>query len=98
MCVAALLVLSGVSVGVVNEVVVKSGHRTLRVALVQSHPQLDRLHETLHRLVVNTNLAHEWLKGTYLAVDLPPGTEPEQLITALQAHTQEGTLHWEIDS
>jgi hypothetical protein len=82
----------------VREVVAKSGHRTLRVALVQDHPQVNRLHETLHGLIAATGLAHEWHMGTYLAVDLPPGTEPEPLITTLEARAQVGTLHWEIDA
>jgi hypothetical protein len=81
----------------VDTVIKKSGHRTLRVALVRDHPGLGQLHESLHGQVVGMGLAHEWLQGTYLAVDLPPGTDPEPLVTVLRGPEEEGTLFWKID-
>lgn len=82
----------------VTAVLEKSGHRTLRVALVVDHPDRDQLHELLHAKVVEADLPHEWLQGTYLAVDLPPGTDPTALVKTLEAPAQTGALHWEIDS
>ncbi|MFC6080225.1 DUF4265 domain-containing protein [Sphaerisporangium aureirubrum] len=82
---------------VVSAVVEKSGHRTLRVALVQRHPQRDQLHELLHGKVVASGLAHEWLQGTYLSVDLPPGTGPDSLVKILTGPREAGALFWEID-
>ncbi|MGH3387727.1 MAG: DUF4265 domain-containing protein [Actinomadura sp.] len=82
----------------VSAVVEKSGHRTLRVALVQQHPERDQLHELLHGQVVASSLAHEWLQGTYLAVDVPPGTEPNQMVEILTGPQEEGALFWEIDT
>ncbi len=82
-------------VGAVPE---KSGHRTLRVAMVVDHPDRNQLHELLHGSVVEAGLPHEWLQGTYLAADLPPGTDPTALVKILEAPAQAGAVHWEIDS
>jgi len=62
------------------------------------HQDRDRLHELLHGKVAAVALAHEWLQGTYLSVDLPPGTDPSPLVAALEAPARAGALHWEIDS
>ncbi|MFD4232162.1 DUF4265 domain-containing protein [Streptomyces sp. NPDC058545] len=64
----------------VASVVQKSGHRTLRVALVAQHQDRDQLHELLHGKVVEAALPHEWLQGTYLSVDLPPDADPTALV------------------
>ncbi len=82
----------------VSAAVRKSGHRTLRVALEQQHPQCGQLHELLHEKVVETGLAHEWLQGTYLAIDLPPGADPNPLVQVLQGLEGTEALSWEIDS
>ncbi|NGN70192.1 DUF4265 domain-containing protein [Streptomyces sp. A7024] len=82
----------------VSAVVQKSGHRILRVALVAGYRNRDQLHALLHSKVAEADLPHEWLQGTYLAVDLAPGTDPAPLIAALESPAQEGALHWEIDS
>ncbi|RLU79741.1 hypothetical protein CTZ27_36555 [Streptomyces griseocarneus] len=82
----------------VSAVVHKSGHRTLRVALVIKHYNRDQLHELLHGKVAEADLPHEWLQGTYLAVDLAPGADPATLVAALEPLAQAGALHWEIDS
>jgi len=58
----------------------------------------DRLHELLHGKVAAAALPHEWLQGTYLSVDLPPGTDPTSLVEALEAPARAGALRWEIDS
>ncbi|MGP3974244.1 DUF4265 domain-containing protein [Streptomyces sp. 8N114] len=81
-----------------SAVVQKSGHRTLRVALVAGHRDRDQLHELLHGKVARAELPHEWLQGMYLAVDLAPGTNPAALVEALESPAQAGALHWEIDS
>ncbi|MFD5593923.1 DUF4265 domain-containing protein [Streptomyces griseorubiginosus] len=81
-----------------TRVVRKSGHRTLRVALVVEHVDRDQVHELLHGKAVAGDLAHEWLQGTYLAVDLPPGTDEASFVEALEPLAQAGALHWEIDS
>ncbi len=82
----------------VSAVVEKSGHHTLRVALVKQHPQRDQLHELLHGEVVASGLGHEWLQGTYLSVDLPPGADPSPVIEILTKHRETGALFWETDS
>jgi Domain of unknown function (DUF4265) len=81
----------------VSAVVEKSGHRTLRIALVQRHPQRDELHRMLHGALVRSALAHEWLQGTYLSIDLPPRTDPQPLVALLTSPKEEGALFWEID-
>ncbi|MFF7554237.1 DUF4265 domain-containing protein [Streptomyces olivaceus] len=79
-------------------VVRKSGHRTLRVALIAEHTDRDQIHELLHGKAVDAGLPHEWLQGTYLAVDLPPGTDEASFVEALEPLAQAGALHLEIDS
>lgn len=82
----------------VAKVVRKSGHRTLRAALVAARADRDQAHELLHGKVVDSGLPHEWLQGTYLAVDLPPGTDEAPFVQAWEPLAQAGVLHWEIDS
>ncbi|WUK34421.1 DUF4265 domain-containing protein [Streptomyces sp. NBC_00370] len=82
----------------VAAVVQKSGHRILRVALAAEHRDRDHLHELLHGKLVEALLPHEWLQGTYLSADLPPGTDPAALLEVLEAPAQAGALHWEIDA
>ena len=82
----------------VSAVVEKSGHRTLRIALVQDHAQRDELHEMLHGAVVASDLAHEWLQGTCLSIDLPPGTDPRPVADLLAGPEKAGALFWEVDS
>ena len=82
----------------VTGVMEKSGHRTLRIALVRQHEQLDELHELLHGKVVEFGHDHEWLQGTYLAIDLPPGTEPTPIVELLEGPAGVGALQWEIDA
>lgn len=69
-----------------------------RQRLVSDHQDRDQLHELLHGKVVEAALPHVWLQGTYLSLDLPPGTDPASLTEALKAPAQAGALHWEIDS
>ncbi|MEW2134069.1 DUF4265 domain-containing protein [Streptomyces sp. NPDC005435] len=82
----------------VTEVLRKSGHRTLRVALVVEHADRERVHELLHGKAVDTGLPHEWLRGTYLAVNLPPGADESSFVETLEPLAQAGALYWEIDS
>ncbi|MGW4199087.1 DUF4265 domain-containing protein [Streptomyces sp. NPDC005004] len=82
----------------VIRVVSKSGHRTLRVALVVEHANRDQVHEFLRGKAVDTGLPHEWLNGTYLAVNLPLGSDEASLVEALEPLARAGALHWEIDS
>ncbi|MGV9316457.1 DUF4265 domain-containing protein [Streptomyces sp. NPDC003691] len=79
-------------------IVRKSGHQTLRVALTADHIDRDRVHELLHGTAAATRLPHEWLQHTYLAVDLPPGTDTTPFADVLEPLAEAGTLHWEIDS
>ncbi|MGW1013098.1 DUF4265 domain-containing protein [Streptomyces termitum] len=81
-----------------TRVVRKSRHRTLRVALVVEHADREQIHELLRSKVVDVGLPHEWLQGTYLAVDLPPGTDESLFIKALEPLAEAGALHSEIDS
>ncbi len=82
----------------VTGVVRKSGHRTLRVALVVEHADRDRVHELLHSRTVAADLPHEWLQGTYLSADLPPGSDEVPFVEMLEALAQAGVLKWEIDT
>ncbi|GAA3427862.1 hypothetical protein GCM10018953_50450 [Streptosporangium nondiastaticum] len=51
----------------------------------------------LHGEVATSGLAHEWLQGTCLSVDLPPGADPDPLVKILTGPEEAGALFWEID-
>ncbi|MGW4698972.1 hypothetical protein [Streptomyces sp. NPDC004285] len=62
------------------------------------HADRDQIHELLHGKAVGAGLPHEWLQGTYLAVDLPPGSDETSFVEVLEPLARTGALHWEIGS
>lgn len=54
----------------------------------------DQIHELLHGKAIDAGLPHKWLQGTYLAVDLPPGTDESLFVQALESRAEAGALHW----
>ncbi|MGW2049873.1 DUF4265 domain-containing protein [Streptomyces sp. NPDC001858] len=83
----------------VTTVVHKSGHQTIRVALVmKNQDDRERVRKLLQIKVTETGLPHEWLHVTYLAVDLPPGSDADSLVQLLKHLSQTRNLYWEIDS
>ncbi|MFJ8301101.1 DUF4265 domain-containing protein [Streptomyces sp. NPDC094447] len=83
----------------VTAVVHKSGHQTIRVALVMKNQNdRDQIRELIQVRVTETGLPHEWLHVDYLAVDLPPGSDAGSLVHLLKHLSQTHNLHWEIDS
>jgi hypothetical protein len=81
---------------VMGEVISRSGHRTLRLA-AESPASARALHEALHESLAHTGLAHEWHGSGYVAIDLPPGTQPQEILTLFAGHIKAGTLAAEVD-
>jgi hypothetical protein len=78
-----------------EDVVEKSGHRTLRAALDPgvdvAHP---RVQEALGRLL-ELGCTHETLRPKLVAVDVPPSVDVAAAVGALQRLGDEGLLLWE---
>ncbi len=78
-----------------EDVVEKSGHRTLRAALDPSadvtHP---RVQDLLGRLL-EMGCTHETLRPKLLAVDVPPAVDVEAAVRILQDLASDGLLLWE---
>jgi hypothetical protein len=78
-----------------DDVVEKSGHRTLRAAL---DPQVDVAHAgvqgALARLL-ELGCTHETLRPKLVAVDVPPTVDVGAAVAVLQALADEGLLLWE---
>ncbi len=78
-----------------EDVVEKSGHRTLRAALDPSvdvaHP---RIQDLLGRLL-ELGCTHETLRPKLVAVDVPPAVDVGACVALLQKIGDEGVLLWE---
>lgn len=79
-----------------QRVLFKSGHRTLRVAIVNECRQSD-IHEMLHHWVERTGLPYEWYSEGYLAVDLPANDEVKMAISDIFTFSEAGQISFEID-
>jgi hypothetical protein len=77
-----------------KRVVQPSGHRLLRVASVRGADQ--RLHEELHPLLEQLKLPHEWHGYGYVAVDVEPERNVDDLLERLQSWADEGFLAFEM--
>lgn len=81
---------------VIQRVSGRGGHKSLRVA-VADQQNVESIHIALHGWVESTGLQYEWCAIGYLAVDLPPSTDPERLLQQVQALTEREAIAVEID-
>jgi hypothetical protein len=81
---------------VIQKVVERGGHKTLRVA-VANKKNLDHLHEVLHEWVEKTGLLYEWYASGYLAVDVPPDAQAELNTSLLDQLRGAGEISTELD-
>src|SRR5262249_40233579 len=79
----------------VQRVTEKSGHKTLRIAVVSKNSQY-HLHEVLHKWVENTGLFYEWYAPGYLAVDIPH-SQTKVDMSVLDQLSRVGEISLEID-
>ena len=80
---------------VLDDVLEKSGHRTLRFAL---DPGVSFEAEPVQRLlerVGDTGCTYELLRPRFVAIDVPPEVDLAVLADLLQGAARKGTLAWE---
>jgi hypothetical protein len=79
----------------VEDVLAKSGHRTLRVALAPETELRDsKVRELLARLV-ELGCTHESLPPKIVAVDVPPAVDLGGVVATLEALARQRRLLWE---
>lgn len=79
-----------------NGVLERSGHRTLRVAFTDL-ADVQSLHDELHRLVEDLAMEYEWHAAGYLAVDLPKVGSELELLAKAADFVEKGLVELEID-
>jgi hypothetical protein len=79
----------------VQRVIIKGGHKTLRVAITEDKE--DDCHEILHGWADGTGLLYEWHGASYLAVDLPPDSLNRLDIDLVNQLASGGAIFYEID-
>jgi hypothetical protein len=77
----------------VTEVTARSGRRVLRALIVEPDPA-DAAAE-LERHIVRAELRFEWSGGRHVAIDVPQGVQPSELLDYLDEREAAGNLHWE---
>jgi hypothetical protein len=78
-----------------EDVVEKSGHRTLRLAL---DPDVELSSTVVQRLLerlLELGCTHELYRPKLVAIDLPPDADLAVVAELLQTHAREGSLVWE---
>jgi hypothetical protein len=78
-----------------DEVVEKSGHRTLRVALDAAVEIGSREVQRLLGQLIERGCTHELLRPKLLAIDLPPEADVALVAELLEHEERAGTLVWE---
>ncbi len=80
---------------VLDDVLEKGGHRTLRMTLVQGvdlrSPPVQRILEKL----IDMGCTHELLRPRLVAIDLPPEVELEVAAQVLEDASRAGAVAWE---
>jgi hypothetical protein len=81
----------------VSEVVKTSWHRTLRLLFVPGLPRvaLRQGSEAIQAEVAMAGLRSEWNGDRFVAVDVPPSTEPTRLFAVMKAAVDAGHAFWE---
>ncbi|WP_329537378.1 DUF4265 domain-containing protein (plasmid) [Streptomyces sp. NBC_01450] len=81
----------------VNELVRASGHRALRMMFVLELPAEDRQQaaDRIRAEISQAGLLSEWSGERYVAVDVPPNTEPSSLFAVMESAVNAGDAFWE---
>lgn len=79
----------------VEDVVEKSGHRTVRVALDPGTEIADEAVQGLLERLLELGCTHEALRPKLVAIDAPPEVDVAILAQLLQALADDGTIVWE---
>jgi hypothetical protein len=81
--------------GVIQRVIEKQGHKTLRVA--SDKREEEAVHVLIHDWVAKTGLPYEFFNPGYLAVDVPPGRDKDVDTAALEELNEAGRIQMEWD-
>ncbi|MCP3757786.1 DUF4265 domain-containing protein [Streptomyces sp. TBY4] len=81
----------------VGELVERSGHRALPMMFVPDVPadDLKRAADRIRAEIRRAGLLSEWNGDRFVAVDVPPDTEPAGLFTAMESSVDAGEAFWE---
>jgi hypothetical protein len=80
---------------ILDDVLEKGGHRTLRLTLA---PSVDLRSDPVQRILeklIEMGCTHELLRPRLVAIDLPPEVDLETAAELLQAGSRAGALWWE---
>lgn len=78
-----------------EDVIEKSGHRTLRLALDPQKELSDAAVQGLLERLLELGCTHETLRPKLVAVDVPPEADVAVVVELLQALTRDRTILWE---
>jgi hypothetical protein len=78
-----------------EDVIEKSGHRTLRLALDPQKELSDGAVQGLLERLLELGCTHETLRPKLVAVDVPPEADVAVVVELLQALTLDRTILWE---
>jgi hypothetical protein len=83
--------------GKVASLIEASGHRVLRLMLVEDPDpaRLERAIAEITACVANANLLTEWHGPRFIAVDVPPAARPESVFAVMGRIVEEGRGYWE---
>lgn len=79
----------------VEDVMEKSGHRTLRAALDSQTEIADAAVQGLLERLLEMGCTHETLRPKLVAVDVPPEVEVALVVELLQSLAEDGAIVWE---
>jgi hypothetical protein len=81
----------------VGQPVRASGHRALRMMFVPELPAEDRQQaaDRIRAEISQAGLLSEWSGERYVAVDVPPNTEPSSLFAVMESAVNAGDAFWE---
>jgi hypothetical protein len=78
-----------------EDVMDKSGHRTLRLALDPAAELSDRPVQALLERLLEAGCTHEALRPKIVAIDLPPEVDVAAVAELLQGRARDGLIVWE---
>jgi hypothetical protein len=80
-----------------QRVTVKRGHRVLRIAASDKNRQHE-LHTPLRDWVEKTGFLYEFCQPGYVAIDLPPGADPNIHLSNWEEFADACEIKWETDA
>lgn len=79
-----------------DRILASSKLRTFRLAIADA-AQMDVLHETLHRSIIESGLPHEWHNAGYVSVLIRHQEDQDHLLSCIGDVIQSEDTYWEVD-